>query len=61
MVRIGNYIIENETNEYYYNWFHLLPFISIQHKYWYLYKINFGWLNKEWMIEITHKDWNKNK
>lgn len=59
MIKTKNYIIEDITNDYPNNWFHLLPFISIQHKYWYSYKINFGWLNKEKMIEITNKNWKK--
>ena len=46
-----------EFLNYQYGWFNVLPILSIQHKYWYLWSINFGWLCWDFVLEITRRDW----
>lgn len=49
--------VTNVSDSYTHNWLGILPFINIQHKYWYLWEINFGWLWGDWTIEVCRRDW----
>ena len=41
--KLKKYSIDIEDTSVF-NWFHFLPVFSIQHKYWYEWKINIGFL-----------------
>lgn len=49
--------IENVSEAFEHNWFGLFPYVNIQHKYWYLWNIDLGWLGFNRMIQITRRDW----
>ena len=52
-MKISHYKIFHFKGETY-DWLSIFPFIFVRHKYWYFYEIWFGWLSKEWHIEIIN-------
>ena len=56
--KVGIYDIHIEvSNPFKTNgWFNILPVFSIQHKYWYEWKINIGFLSFDMLIYIINND-----